>query len=478
MSVQTKDAKEIVYKSPHSVDQILSEGLMQLSMKDRNVVEEEIHGVSTLAPSTTESPDLVETSLQELSTELSKIPEDKKVAYMESQLFQNTYVNTPEFRLRFLRCELFDVKRAAKKIVKFLDYASHLFGPAVLQRPMGMVDFTTEEKKWMQNFQILPYRDQSGRAIRTWVGDFAMNQAPPVSIWKVVLYIEYCLSDCVEVQQKGIVNVIWVGANKWTSTFDWEMFGHLKRFYQAAPARTCCYHWCMPPLPPTHPIHMVRAAMAMGLPEEQQRIKFHIGNEIELMYKLKSYGIPVEYIPVTGTGKIKTAYMKQWMRNRKLLESARTSSIADPFVLCPSSNDVLFRKGIHVKCHPGNVMFESMIEEIMPSYSSASLKEKASITKGMISVVHQRGGRFLMWEKDGYWTEVKDDSQLYSKAAQKVRLLAAKLVGSKQTFESSTSAFIFSDQKPGIKRRKLCSNTHVVSDSGSDSDGSYNCWAS
>jgi hypothetical protein len=166
------------YILPYDIDSLLSDELLRLSLRDRNAIDEEIHGVLALAPK--ESPQFLEAALFELSVELNRIPNGipYKAAYLESQRFPKTYVNGSDFRLRFLRCELFYVKKAAIRMVKFLSIASDLFGPFVLQRPVRITDLTKEEEKIfrMGNIQPLPYRDRAGRTILTWVGDFGLEQ--------------------------------------------------------------------------------------------------------------------------------------------------------------------------------------------------------------------------------------------------------------------------------------------------------------
>lgn len=103
-----------------AVNNLLSKELLQLSLKDRNAIQEEIHGVNCLAPE--ETPELVKRSMVELKVALESdgtIATHKKHAYQKSQLYAKTYVNDDSFRLRFLRFTLFDVKKAAEKIVEF-----------------------------------------------------------------------------------------------------------------------------------------------------------------------------------------------------------------------------------------------------------------------------------------------------------------------------------------------------------------------
>ena len=164
--------------SSAQIDDLLSRELLEMSLQDRNAITEEIHGVQTLAPE--ETPEKLATALRDLQTEINKIP--SKVAFDRSQEFPNTYVNSPEFRLRFLRCDLFEVKKAASRMVIFLDILSELFGDFALRRQVQMSDFSREE---MQVFrigyqQLLPYRDRSGRRIFASVGGFGMG-APLVT---------------------------------------------------------------------------------------------------------------------------------------------------------------------------------------------------------------------------------------------------------------------------------------------------------
>ena len=164
------------------IDTILSKELLQLSLKDRNEIDEEIHGVLTLAPK--ESPEFLEEALFKLSVELERIPDESptKTAYLESQTFPKTYVNDRDFRLCFLRCDLFDANKAAMRILKFLALALEFFGPEALQRPIRFSDLDKGEEKLLRKgyVQVMPYRDRAGRPIHVWVGDFDFEGSPHV----------------------------------------------------------------------------------------------------------------------------------------------------------------------------------------------------------------------------------------------------------------------------------------------------------
>ena len=131
--------------NPRVVDDLLSRELLQLSMKDRNDIHEEIHGVHCLAKE--ETPEMLKESLRLLAIEVNEnIPSNQKRAYLQSQSLQKpTYINDDEFRLRFLRCELFEINKAAKRMVNFIDLILEHFGFYALERPIRMSDFTKIE---------------------------------------------------------------------------------------------------------------------------------------------------------------------------------------------------------------------------------------------------------------------------------------------------------------------------------------------
>ena len=142
-----------------------------LSGEMRNCIQEEVHGVHCMNPE--ETPGFLRTSLSKLAEILEspdQIPERNKKAYLASQnLGSNTptYVNTDDFRLRFLRADLFDIHKAARSIVKFLDVMEAIFGSFALERPPQLDDFDKEELKMikMGTVQFLPFRDRVGRRI-------------------------------------------------------------------------------------------------------------------------------------------------------------------------------------------------------------------------------------------------------------------------------------------------------------------------
>ena len=141
-----------------------------------------------------------------------------------------------------------------------------------------------------------------------------------------------------------------------------------------------------------------------------------IGEEIELRYTVKSYGIPIELVPITNTGTIKTTYWKQWIRLRDTLDGmkakqqqiiingggdygensnggAANNNNFPIMIECPGSTDVIFRAGTTLICHPGNAMFQNLMESKQYEHSIASQVGKMAVIRSIIDEVKNRGGR-------------------------------------------------------------------------------------
>jgi hypothetical protein len=148
------------------------------------------------------------------------------------------------------------------------------------------------------------------------------------------------------------------------------------------------------------------------------------------------YGIPIDLLPISQTGNIKKTSLLHWIRLRGMIESQQQqlqmggiivpslvfgisddSTDDDPIdalsaIECPNLNDVIFRTGKSYMCHPGNVMFRSLIEAKLDEHFSSTRKEKAAIAWWIVEQVEVKNGRFLKWDQRGWWTEFEDRSEI------------------------------------------------------------------
>jgi hypothetical protein len=138
----------------------LARELNEMSLKEREFVYEEIHGVEE---GTEEIPDFISEHLEALDVELRKI--SSKPAF--DQADQN-YVGSREFRLLFLRNDYYDGQKAAMQLVKFMEGMLEYFGPFLaLTRPVYMSDLDSDDLSTLKSgvMQVLPARDRTGRMV-------------------------------------------------------------------------------------------------------------------------------------------------------------------------------------------------------------------------------------------------------------------------------------------------------------------------
>jgi hypothetical protein len=366
-----------------AVNDLLSRELLKLSLNDRTAIYEEIHGVRCLAVQ--ETPELIVAALIEFQTELDRIPPKDKRAYeeckMRTLLFPDEehtcYVlHDDDFRLRFLRCELFDTAKATLRFVNYLNFVHESWGPEiVLKRLVEFSDFTKSELKLIRKgyFQVLPFRDRSGRRVLTILGGMSPEN-DRVGRSKVLFYIMDVLTrNDIESQRKGLIII--TEAYMWSSDEDVGTGGgrsnyslrfpnpkenpiHVRKMITSTPIRLIALHNCWPDRPSSIILAKILTVHGSGS-MERIRWKFHIGDELEMRYRLKSFGIPIEMLPITESGTIKLNFHQQWIKTRKLVEQQQTNVVT--IVECPGSNHVVFRQGTASIENPGNVMCRDLI---------------------------------------------------------------------------------------------------------------------
>ena len=243
-----------------------------LPVQDRNNINEEIHGVQSMSHE--ETPELIRTSLMLLEMELQYLPMHHKLTYLKAcsmeikgninkkstpndsineigiinadknhishvsphldeecnhpsstqpdlpaPLNKTTslsfcYAKCQEFQLVFLRCEFFDAKKAALRLVKYLELSYKVCGEEALRRPLRVDDiYSSEEMSVLRagNQRLLPFRDKSGRRVLVLNTDLSLpssSQSRDPEI-KVILYLWSILMGDIDAQRRGLVVVFW-----------------------------------------------------------------------------------------------------------------------------------------------------------------------------------------------------------------------------------------------------------------------------
>lgn len=386
--------------------------------------------------------------MRNLDIELNsnKIPIELKKSYLKSQELYGkknkpAYVNSEEFRLRFLRCELFDVHTAALRMTKYLNLVSELFGEYTLQRPIRISDFSKDELREFRKgrYQFLPYRDRAGphgRRILSVFPDEEWEKMSPVLRTKIWLYLTYVVADDIEAQKHGIVLLIWFDSS-WKNVSKIPMYSKQSSRVLTLGIRTSSVHVCSPDTP----LHRFRRSiMMLRLGSEKSRVNLHIGKYVELRYILQSFGIPVGYIALSFTGKVKEKYVKEWIRTRQVIEDELLTTASkkswatesqSQMIESPYLDDIIFRNGTSLLSHPGNVALRGFIaaKSLQEENKNKNTKKFVSevineLKQGKITANEIDDGststsgnnaakscRFLIWNEKGWWKQVKPENE-------------------------------------------------------------------
>lgn len=120
----------------------------------------------------------------------------------------------------------------------------------------------------------------------------------------------------------------------------------------------------------------------------------------------------------------------------------------------PTENDVLLGRGGGTNSHSGNVAFRSIVARHQAEYLQAKKKDKVTIARRIVGLVHDNGGKFLRKNSDGDWEEV-EEKKATEKTSQALRegLDVRRKVGKSPRRNSESSA-----DEPSTKRQKVASS--------------------
>ena len=277
---------EIHGKAP-SADSLLATELNKLTFRERESINDEIHGINIdrkyieKSGAIEETPELLSRSLDDMQTELHRLCLTEgglggsAYAFQRSQdLYgsspEDTYFNTSDFRLMFIRRECFDCKKAAIRLCKFADLYLEVFGDFALQRPIRLSDLEESEVAMIKNGFSCPFskRDRAGRRIYV---HFAKDYSECHTIqWRlrVAAYLLMnMVANDVECQKKGLVAVMWMHNLTKQDIHDFIKRGYCQaRHLAALPVKIGAGHYCFPSIHTAKDIafsHLVQKLLAI-----------------------------------------------------------------------------------------------------------------------------------------------------------------------------------------------------------------------
>eukprot|EP00980_Cylindrotheca_fusiformis_P002891 scaffold675_cov103-Cylindrotheca_fusiformis.AAC.2 len=339
-------------KADASVNVILAVELEKLSLKEREKVYEDVHGVSDVVQ---ETPELIASCLQEMDHEINLI--EKKDAYEQAKLQSFSFVYDRQFRLAFLRCTSFNPRTAASHLVQYFSKRLEIFGTEKLTKSnINLEDIGEKATRVVElgSMQILPNRDSKGRAV---VVSMPVALEPAMTVFddpvpimmKAFWYLMSTLAEDEETQKKGVVFV----SNRASLS---------ERLTQC---------------------HRASISEALAIAQE---------------------------FPFTEDGCIKLTNHFIWLKKRRKKEAYLSRNpLTKGAVDLPSKHDVLLGRGKHISRHAGNRLLHELVATYYNEYNRLPKDGKTNLADQVVGVVHGYAGRFLKFDNESaMWIEVSN----------------------------------------------------------------------
>jgi hypothetical protein len=178
-------ANGIQTMNPATIAELLNREISHLTMEEKKNIDDEIHGFYSRHPSSGGEPSMERRRwhFEHFQNEIDKLEARDKRSYLRACSIQEgqaaltmihpgggcsaLHVLEENYRLRFLRTTIYDVKKAAIRYCRWLDLLVDYFGEAVLTRPIYLTDLDDDSCSVLKEgtIQLLPGRDRSGRRV-------------------------------------------------------------------------------------------------------------------------------------------------------------------------------------------------------------------------------------------------------------------------------------------------------------------------
>eukprot|EP00980_Cylindrotheca_fusiformis_P026626 scaffold16689_cov107-Cylindrotheca_fusiformis.AAC.1 len=306
------DANESVFNETEVKE--LASKASKIALDEREAGLFDIHGV---APSLEEDPDLLTQSLKEMNEMLtSMICWRQASAFKLAESQDPQYTRSAKLLLMFLRCENFNVKAAATRMIAFFRHKLSLFGPERLcKETIGQSDLDAEDLKCVTAgyVQLLPRRDHVGRAQLIYFSRFGHWDTHGNAVSEMSL-------DAESRSEVSASDIDWLFAIHFVVKDDvLFLHGGIKRRRDAEEG-ICPYH----------------------AQRGERRIKSQSPRPI----------VGMEVYAIDEKRDLKVDRHKEIIRSLKRLETQR--SPAERYVILPMNTDVLLGRGKPTQNHPGN----------------------------------------------------------------------------------------------------------------------------
>jgi hypothetical protein len=313
-------------------------------MEEREQSYFQVHGVMEYPA---ETPDFVQQHQTSFQKALDSFHPANRQAYNLALQIDSKYAENLDFRLRFLRCELWDPEKAAMRFVKFWQVKLELFGQQLLCKTIRQEDLSPEAQVALMDggVQHLSVRDCAGRLVCFTCSDLVDPSRSMEARIQKLYYMAMVHSEDDSVQRNGSVYIIWKSARPFSRGTAWKV----PRVLDCLPVRRNAVHVCFDPY--TGKMKGLSALAKLAAEKiSRYRIRIHtgmqfitekfrgsrcrcvahastpaflfnpplLGSFVEIKYALMTFGIPAEHLPIDSNGMpfLSTDHPKKWIARR------------------------------------------------------------------------------------------------------------------------------------------------------------------
>ncbi|CAJ1937748.1 unnamed protein product [Cylindrotheca closterium] len=332
--------KNVSRKEIQQTEEMLASEMNRLTVQERAEALDDIHCVGEELK---ETPEMIQQSLREF--ELA-VQNEKNLIYQMAASQNQSYVEDPSFRLKFLRANMHNVHRSVRQMMNFLRYKATYFGNDKVARDITLDDLNEEDMKWMLSglFHIQDGRDQSGRVI-IYLSNTLLGKCKADTLIRVAYYIWFnILIPIPEVQMKGLVGVYFDASKPGENIAipGFNSFLTIMSFTCSLPMRYSAAHLCVKGEDKGNlALNNAILGFAMNAYPQSTRVRsrLHHGSTIELQYQLRPYGIPINTCPIDTAGNIRTDILNVWFQKHLELEALKNQSLQD--IPAPNDQDMM-----------------------------------------------------------------------------------------------------------------------------------------
>jgi CRAL/TRIO domain len=264
-----------------------------------------------------ETEHLIATKLIHFENELGAIPHNKKNALLKAQQ-TCPHLLTNQFKLKFLRCECFNEKLAAKRYAKYWEKRVEVFGPIKAFQRLSLDEALSDDTLARETglVALTLTKDESGRNIlfadptKQRIGAYST-----ASMARVIWYMLHAALEDEMSQKRGVIVLVDLRIIK-LSFLDTELVRILAASVQGCiPIRLSGLHGTSPPR-----IFGVMFPVIKKLLGERlgKRIRIHSSHKLEeVQAGLANYGMPLKVIPTQLGGGAEVCH-ESWLKQQRI----------------------------------------------------------------------------------------------------------------------------------------------------------------